>query len=198
MAGVFLLDLGDGNDRCGSMNERQRWILIGEIAAPHGVRGAVRIKPHTDFPERFLEMEQIALFRSEVPDRPWQEMDVEDMRLHQAMVIGKLRGVDSRDAAEVLRGAQIRCREEELVDLPADSYYIFELVGLDVITTAGEHLGQIREVLRTGANDVYVIRPAVQHEKRAEILLPAIRDVVVAIELERGQITVSIPAGLLE
>jgi 16S rRNA processing protein RimM len=101
--------------------------------------------------------------------------------------------VTTRTQAEQLRGQLVQIPIEEAIPLPEGSYYHYQLLGLQVATAAGEILGVVTEILETGANDVYVV----QNRDQAEILLPAIPDVVKAIDLEKGQMIVELLDGLI-
>ena len=116
---------------------------------------------------------------------------VERQRLHGDRVILKLAGIDDRTAAEAMRGALVRVPIEQAVKLPPGSYFWHEIVGLRVQDTRGRALGTVAEVLATGSNDVYVVRSA-----EGELLLPAIKDVVRAIDREHGVMTVELIPGL--
>ena len=116
---------------------------------------------------------------------------VERQRLHGDRVILKLAGIDDRTAAEAMRGALVRVPIEQAVELPPGSYFWHEIVGLRVQDTRGRALGTVAEVLATGSNDVYVVRSG-----EGELLLPAIKDVVRAIDREHGVMTVELIPGL--
>ena len=165
-----------------------RFIAIGRIVRPHGVRGEVAVEVLTDFPERFDTIEVVFLgdsFKAET----WQ---VTGARWHKARVLLSLRGCEDRTAAEQLRGLLVQVPIEEAMPLPEDEYYPYELIGLDVVTNEGEDLGRVSEVLFTNANDVYVVIGP-----RGQILLPAIADVIVHVDLDEGQIVVRLIEGLV-
>jgi 16S rRNA processing protein RimM len=118
-------------------------------------------------------------------------VQVEQVRLHQGVAILKLTGCDSRNDAETLRGHWLQVPIEQAIPLEEDEYYLFQLVGLEVRTAEGEVLGELAEVLQTGANDVYVVRgPA------GELLLPDIPQVIQEIDLEAGRMLVQLAPGL--
>ncbi len=159
--------------------------------AAHGVRGEVRIKPLTDFPDRLLETAE--LYTDNAPDGGLRRYTVEAARRHgKGMYVLKLAGVDDRDAAEALRRKEVRVAREDAVPLPEGSYYVFELVGATVYTSDGDVLGTLVDVITTGANDVYEVRD----ERGKEVLIPALRDVVRRIDPESGTIVVDLPPGL--
>ncbi len=174
-----------------------KWVLIGEIVAPQGNRGEIKVMPHTEFPERFQEMDRVRLFAKK-DEEPRRIVEVEGCRFHKGAVILKLKDIDSIDEAEELRGMFIKVGRDEVVPLPEGSYYIFELVGLECVTTTGVSLGRITDVLQTGANDVYVVKPNPGVTTMSEILIPAIDEVVLDISLEKGQVLIELMDGLLD
>lgn len=174
-----------------------KWILIGEIVATQGNKGEIRVVPHTDFPERFSSMNEVVLFKagSNINELTLQ---IEKARLHKNFVILKLAGIDSIDQALKLRGMEIKVTREQVVPLPPGHNYIYELIGLEVYTLDHIFLGVITDVLKTGANDVYVIKPEPGITKLDEILIPVIDDVVVNIDLDSHRVLVNLLDGLLE
>ncbi len=174
-----------------------KWIVIGEIVATQGNRGEVKVIPHTEFPERFFEMDSVRLFQKN-SEEPFGVFAVEACRDHQGAVVLKLEGVDSISDAERLRRLLIKVSVDELMPLPPGRHYIFQLIGLECRTTAGEKLGVITDVLQTGANDVYVIRPEAGVTKLKEILIPVIPQVVLEIKPEDGYVLIELLDGLLD
>jgi len=174
-----------------------KWIVVGEIVATQGKRGEVKIVPHTEFPERFFEMDSVRLFEDDSPE-PCGSFAIEGARVHKEAIILKLQGVDSISDAERLRKMLIKVSVDELMPLPPGRYYIFQLIGLECRTTSGDKLGVITDVLQTGANDVYVIRPYAGVTKLKEILIPVIPQVVLEIEPDKGYVLVELLEGLLD
>ena len=163
-----------------------RYLVVGRIVAPWGVRGEVKVALETDFPERFKRLKRVYLGEKVTP------FVLEGSRLHKGNALLKLGGCDDRDAAEKLRGQLVHIPIEEAMPLGEDEYYVYQIVDLDVWTAEGEYLGRISEVLFTGANDVYVV----QGEK-GEILIPAVEDVVLEVDLDGGRLTVELMEGLI-
>src|SRR5690554_3841069 len=130
-------------------------VSIGEVTAPHGVRGEVRVLPLTDFPRRFQGLARVFVRRRH--ETAPEERAVERTRFHKGFVIVKLEGVDDRDAAETLRGALLQVGRDQVHPLPEGQYYVFDIVGMHVVDEDGRDLGVVRDVLFTGANDVYVV-----------------------------------------
>ena len=162
-------------------------VLIGVVAGAHGLAGEVRVVPASDFPERFARLATVFLEQAS----RGQLMTVSESRLHsgKGQVILKLAGIEDRNAAAALRGAQLLVPMSQALPLAEGQYYEFQVVGLEVVTTSGESLGPITEVLRTGANDVYVTERA---------LIPAIDSVVKQIDLQQGRMVIEPPSGLLD
>ena len=171
-----------------TISSEPRFIAIGRIVRPHGVRGEVAVEVLTDFPERFDTIEMVYLGDT-LKAETWQ---VTGVRWHKARVLLTFRDCEDRSAAERLRGLLVQVPIEEAIPLPEDEYYPYELVGLDVVTIEGEDLGRVSEVLFTGANDVYVVIGP-----HGQILLPAIADVIIHVDLDEGQIVVRLMEGLV-
>lgn len=161
-------------------------LVIGKIVAPFGIRGEVKVRIESDDPERFALLETVYLGKAL---RPYT---IESSRIHQGSALLHFRGVDDRTAAEALRDQFVYVTMEEALPLGEGEYYVYQIEGLAAVTAEGERLGTVREVLQTGANDVYVI-----DGPKGEILLPVIPDVILGVDLDAGTITVRIPDGLL-
>ena len=160
------------------------FLIVGRILAPWGIRGDVKIEVMTDFPERFAPGKQVYLNGCPA--------EIETCHPHKQLLLVKLASIDSIESAEKLRGCDLTIPASELYTLPEGQYYTFQLIGLDVVTTEGEPLGHITDIMTTGINDVYIVEG-----KRGEILIPAIEDVVKSIDLKKGTITVEAIEGLL-
>jgi len=168
------------------LNMREAYLAVGRIISAHGVRGEVKVKQLTDFPERFaagsfLFVEGETLQREVVSSRP-----------HKGVMLIRFSGLDDRNAVEPLRGKYLYIAREEAMTLGENEYYEDELVGLRVETMTGELLGELTEVIWTGANEVYVVQGP-----RGEALLPAIAEVVQEVDVEKGVMRVTLLPGLL-
>lgn len=164
-------------------------LTVGEIVAPFGLAGEVKVRLETDFPERFARLTQVCL---RWPSGEARLMDVQGTRLHKGQILLKLRDVPTINEAETLRGALVQVRVQDAVRLPSNEYYIHDLLGCDVVTPEGRLFGKLTNILRSGANDVYVIG-----QGRDEILLPAVQDVVRAVDIVARRIVVTPTPGLL-
>ena len=163
-------------------------ITIGKIVSTQGHRGEVRVLPSTDFPERFQSMSEMKVslngqIRVMHPEKVWP---------HKGFIIIKFKEILDMNQAELLRDAVIHISREELTQLPVGTYYIFQIVGLDVFTEEGRFLGTIKEVLATGSNDVYII----QREGQKDLLIPAIKQVIKEVDIERKKMVVELMEGL--
>jgi 16S rRNA processing protein RimM len=172
----------------GSRQPELRYLAVGKIVRAHGLRGEVSVAVLTEFPERFETTEWVYL-GNEFEATPYR---LESYRWHKDNVLLTLAGVADRTQAEALRGQLVQVPLNEAVALPEGSYYLYQLIGLQVKTVEGEFLGTITSVMETGANDVYVV----QNEGR-ELLLPAIPDVIKTIDLPNGLMVVQVMEGLI-
>ncbi|MCE5323374.1 ribosome maturation factor RimM [bacterium] len=164
----------------------ERDIVIGKVAAPFGVRGELKVIVHTDFPERFDKGRPVTV--KTVKGRRFTSK-VERNIAHKGGITLKIEGIDDRNAAEDLRDAEFVIDRNEVGDLPEGSYYLFDLIGLKVITDDGRELGEVVEILQSGANDVY--------ETSAGVLIPAIKQVVVKIDTKERLMVIHPIPGLL-
>ncbi|MFP3895281.1 MAG: ribosome maturation factor RimM [Anaerolineales bacterium] len=160
-------------------------LQIGEIVAPRGVHGEVKVKIETDDPERFYALDRVYLGDTLTP------FEVERARLFKSQALLQLKGIENRNQAERLRNTPVYVAIEDALPLGKDQFYYHQIEGLPVLTIEGEELGYVAEILRTGSNDVYVIRGG-----QTEILLPVIRGVIREIDIEKGKIIVKVPDGL--
>jgi 16S rRNA processing protein RimM len=141
----------------------------------------------TEFPERFRDTRRLFLG---VPPRPYA---VRRARVQGGILLLLLEGVETPQAAEALRGQEVLVAAEDAVPLPPGRFYWHQVLGLEVREEGGRLLGAVADIIETGANDVYVVR-----DEGRELLIPAIRDVVLAIEPEAGRMTVRLLPGLEE
>jgi len=146
----------------------------------------VKVEIMTDFPERFALLRRVYLGPKAVP------FILEGFRLHKGAAILKLGGCHDRAAAEKLRGQLVQIPIEEAMPLEQDEYYVHQILGLAVWTMEGEYLGTVDEIISLEPNDVYVVRG-----QGREILIPAIEDVVLEINLKQGRLVVKLMEGLI-
>lgn len=155
---------------------------------PHGLRGELSVTVLTEFPERFKDTERVYLGN----EQEAEAYRLESYRWHRPNILLKLAGIDDRTQAEQVRGLLVQVPLEEAVPLPDGSFYLYELIGLEVVTTTSEVLGTLVDVLETGANDVYVVKA-----EGKEVLLPAIPEVIKSVNLKEGRVVVELMEGLI-
>lgn len=165
-----------------------RFLVIGRIVKPHGINGEVRVEIHTDLPERFTWLETVYLGK----DEPYV-IAVKSVRFHKGWALLKLDGYDSREDAEELRSKWLQVPYDEGVPLEEGEYYLYEAVGLSVYTDGGEYLGDVTEILETGANNVFAI-----HGPQGEILLPDTAEVIREIDFDARRVLVHLLPGLIQ
>ena len=154
------------------------------MAGAWGIRGHLKVQPQTDHPDRF-EPGSI-LYLDGLPST------IASARHDKRGYVILFDSVTDRDAAESLRGALLTVHERELADLPENTFYHFDLVDMDVFTDEGERLGQIAEIIETPGNDVYIVR----RPDARDLLLPAIKDVILNVDVESSRMTVHLLPGL--
>lgn len=162
---------------------------IGVITEPHGIRGEVKVFPTTDEPERIKKLKEIILDDG----REKRTVHPESVRNQKNLLVIKFKEFNDRDAVERLRRRELFVNREDASPLKEDEYYISDLIGLRVIDSVGQEIGSLTDVIQTGANDVYQIRL----NDGKELLLPAIRQCVLQVDMEAGLIRVDVMDGLL-
>jgi 16S rRNA processing protein RimM len=169
----------------GRRSRRPAHLVIGRILGPHGLGGEVKVEILTDFPERYSLLKTVLVGEQCTP------VVLEGHRMHGARILLKLAGCENREDADELRGQLIRVPIDEAMPLEENEYYLHEIVGLEVWTAEEEYLGCVEEVIETGGNDVYVVR-----DGEREILIPALSDVVLDVDLDEGRMEVRLMKGL--
>ena len=163
-------------------------LQIGVITTTHGVRGEVKVFPTTDDPMRFKKLKQVILDTG----KEQIELEVAGARFFKNLVILKFKGIDNINDVEQYRQKSLYVTRENAVPLGENEYFIADLIGLKVVSDEGEELGDLSDVLQTGANDVYVV----SKENTPDLLIPAIRDCIRHVDIESGTMQVHLLAGL--
>ena len=161
------------------------FLAVGRVSRPHGLRGELLLSSLTDFPEHLATLETVYLGEAAAPH------NLVRVRNQRGQLIIQLADCRTRESAEAFRGQVVQIKAEAAAPLPPGLYYHHQLIGLAVYTEAGEHLGELVEVLETGANDVYVVRG-----EQGELLLPVIPTVILATDVETRRMTVHLLDGL--
>lgn len=163
------------------------FLAVGKLLRSHGLRGEIVMDVLTDFPERLRR--GVVVYVGE----EHQAMRIRSRRAAHTTLLLSFDGYDTPEAVSTLRNQYVYVRAEDRPPLPEGEYYHHQLIGLRVVAEDGQPLGELTQILETGANDVYVVRP----EGGADILLPAIESVVLDINLEQGVMRVHVLPGLL-
>ena len=171
-----------------SNQSEPEFLAIGQIVKPHGIKGEVSVKVLTDFTERFNTMKTVYL-GNELSATLY---NIKTTRWNKERVLIFFDGVSDRNEAESLRGLYLKIPIEQAMPLDSDTHYHYQLQGLQVITDTNEYLGILTEILETGANDVYVVQGP-----HGEVLLPAIKEVILAINLATKKMQVHLLPGLI-
>ncbi|MGN0734016.1 MAG: ribosome maturation factor RimM [Emergencia sp.] len=160
-------------------------IKIGRIVNAVALRGEVKVYNYSGYKERYEELDRIIVENT--------EYEIEKVRYQQEMVILKLAGVDNRNDAEAMKNKDVFITEEDLDELPDDTFYIRDLIGLQAVDDSGR-IGVVKDVLQPSAQDVYVIKT----DSGRDILVPAVKEFVKEVSLEEGFIRLSLIEGMLE
>ncbi|PKM76641.1 MAG: 16S rRNA processing protein RimM [Firmicutes bacterium HGW-Firmicutes-15] len=170
--------------------ESQELIKIGKINGTHGYKGAVKVELLTDFPQRFKNLQKVKISQKNTV----VELTIESCNSHQGKLLIKFKGIDSIEEAVKYRNAYLNVSADEIYPLPEGSFYHFQLIGMKVYDLEIGYLGQLIDIIETGANDVYVIKSDVYEE----ILIPAIKEVIREVDLASMSMHVKLLPGLLE
>ena len=168
----------------------QELVAIAKIAKPRGLKGEVVADLLTDFPERFEGLEEVTAVGA---DGGLSELKIENAWFQNGRVVLKFQGVDSIDAAEEWRNAEICVAESEAVELESDQFYDWQLAGCEVKTVTGEAIGNVREVMRTGGTENLVVAGETR-----DFLIPFAETICVEVDIAGKRIVVDPPEGLLE
>lgn len=163
-------------------------VLIGKVVGAHGIRGNIKI---VSFAETLEIFETGAAILLRDPAGLLKQYKIGWIKAHGRGTLMSLDGIKSREDVEALIGCELFIEKEALPPLEPGVFYWMELIGLDVVTTEGTYLGKIDSIMQTGSNDVYVVK---HHEH--ETLIPALEDVVIAVDLEKKEMQVELPEGL--
>ncbi len=165
-------------------------ITIGKVQKTHGVRGELKIEPHTDHPERFQALKRVFLVSAGGKKKECRVLAVRYVGDAPLLLFA---GHESPEKAKELNGWLVQLPEEEAVPLPEGQYYWFELIGMDVESETGEKLGRITDIFQTGSNDVYVMKAG-----KREIYLPATKEVVRQVDRKARRMVIHVMDGLLD
>ena len=164
-------------------------LQIGVNTTTHGVRGEVKVYPTTD-PERFLSLDRVFLDTG----KEKKELHVTGVRFFKQLAIVKFKGIDNINDIERYKGCSLYVTREDAIPLEEDEYYIADLQGMQMYTEDGELFGTLRDVMETGANDVYIV----DSKEHGEVLIPAIHDCILDVDLDEQKMTIHLLPGLID
>lgn len=164
-------------------------LQVGVITQTHGIRGEVKVFPTTDDAKRFQKLKQVTLDTG----KERLLLDIEGVKFFKQYVIIKFKGLDSINDVEKYKRGRLLVSRDHAVKLKKDEYFVADMIGMQVVTEDGAPFGVLKEVLATGANDVYVV----SREGEGDVLLPAIRECIRKIDMDRHVMEVHIMDGLL-
>lgn len=164
-------------------------LKVGVITTTHGVRGEVKVYPTTDDAGRFLELDYVLLDTG----REMKELHIQNVKFFKNLAILKFKEIDNINDIEKYKGCSLWVRREDGQELSEDEYYVADLLGMKVVLEDGTPFGTLKDVMETGANDVYVVT----REQGDEVLLPAIKDCILDVDIEENVMTIHLMKGLI-
>ena len=164
-------------------------LQVGVITTTHGIRGEVKVYPTTDDVHRFEELESVLLDTG----KEYRELKIKSVKYFKQYAILKFKGIDNINDIEKYKGKSLFVTRENAQLLGEDEYYIADLIGMEVYLDDGSHFGMLKDVMETGANDVYIIKT----EEGKEVLIPAIYECILNVDVEAGKMEIHLLDGLV-
>lgn len=164
-------------------------LQVGVITQTHGVRGEVKVFPTTDDVNRFKKLKQVILDTG----KEKMPLEIQSVKFFKQFVILKFKGIDNINDIEKYKRCSLYVTREHAVALEEDEYFIADMIGMEVCTEDGNIFGTLKDVIETGANDVYVIENA----EHGEVLVPAIKECIRSVDIEKGQMMIHLMDGLI-
>lgn len=171
-------------------NHMEQFLRVGVISSTHGIKGEVKVFPTTDDPARFENLKKVILDTG----REQKELEIAGVKFFKNQVILKFKGYDSINDIEKYKGMDLLVSRENAVPLGENENFIVDLIDMTVVTDQGTTLGVLTDVMQTGANDVYVV----ETPDKKEVLLPAIKDCILDVNVEENRMLVHVLEGLLD
>jgi len=167
----------------------EQLLQVGVISSTHGVRGEVKVFPTTDDVKRFKKLKKVILDtgKEQLP------LEIEGVKFFKQFVILKFRGIDNINDIEKYKGKRLLVDRKDAVKLKKDEYFIADMIGMDVFTEDGELFGALKDVMETGANDVYII----EMSDGKEVLVPAIKQCILDVDIENRKMVIHLLEGLV-
>lgn len=167
----------------------EKLLQVGVISSTHGVRGEVKVFPTTDDVKRFKKLKNVILDTG----REHLPLEVESVKFFKQFAILKFKGIDNINDIEKYKGKSLLVDRQNAVKLRKDEYFIADMIGMEVFTEDGELFGKLKDVLETGANDVYII----DSPKHGEVLVPAIKHCILDVDIEGRKMVIHLMEGLV-
>lgn len=169
--------------------QQEDYLQVGVITSTHGIRGEVKVFPTTDDAARFQSLKNVVLDtgREKLP------LEIEGVKYFKQFVILKFKGIDNINDVEKYRKMPLLVSREDAVALEEDEYFMADMLGMKVYTEEGSPFGVLKDIMETGANDVYVIDTT----EHGEVLIPAIKDCILDVNIEEKKMTIHLMNGLL-
>ena len=166
----------------------EQFLQVGVISSTHGIRGEVKVFPTTDDPARFKKLKKVLLDTG----KEQLELELQSVKFFKQFVIAKFKGIDNINDIEMYKGKSLFVPREDAVALGKDEYYIADLIGMEVFTEEGR-FGILKDVMETGANEVYIIAS----DKHGEVLVPAIKQCILDVDIEGKRMKIRLMEGLI-
>ena len=167
----------------------EKQLQVGVISSTHGVRGEVKVFPTTDDVTRFRQLKKVYLDTG----REMLPLEIQNVKFFKQFAILKFKGIDNINDIEKYRGKSLMIDREDAVDLDEDEYFIADMIGMKVCTEDGSEFGTLKDVMETGANDVYII-DSLEH---GEALIPAIKECILDVDMDEERMTIHLMEGLV-
>lgn len=166
----------------------EQFLQVGVISSTHGIRGEVKVFPTTDDPARFKKLKKVFLETG----KEQKELEIQSVKFFKQFVILKFKGIDNINDVVGYKGKSLMVSRENAVSLEVNEYYIADLIGMEVFTEEGR-FGILKDVMETGANEVYII----DSDLHGEVLVPAIRQCVLEVDVENSRMKIALMEGLI-
>ena len=184
-----IVDIAEAMSSLSKRSYMEQLLQVGVISSTHGIRGEVKVFPTTDDVKRFKKLKKVILDTG----REHLPLEVESVKFFKQFAIVKFKGIDNINDIEKYKGKSLLVDRENAVKLRKDEYFIADMIGLQVYTEDGETFGVLKDVLETGANDVYII----DSQKYGEVLVPAIKQCILDVDIEGQKMTIHLMEGLV-
>ena len=170
------------------IRDMEQFLQVGVISSTHGIRGEVKVFPTTDDAARFKKLKKVLLDTG----KEQLELEVQSVKFFKQFVIVKFKGIDNINDIEIYKGKSLLVPREDAVALGKDEYYIADLIGMEVFTEEGR-FGVLKDVMETGANEVYII----DSNRHGEVLIPAIKQCILDVDIEGRKMKIHLMDGLI-